>query len=223
MSVIPTIEGTGSWKSRAESAELKVTSLELEIASMRELLDVLGNELAGKEDNMRERLIGVYTVVNSSKIDDVDTILAKYRGREGELFEILRSKYGDAASIADVKSDMGHPELPLPDAFATCVSELRQCVSSALEKLGGSVAGVASPRSLSQAVDDFVKLNDDRFSDMRAEMTELSSVLGFPGLPLSTAVSSVEGKNYAQHTYIFTSQPFMSECKRMQVSASECK
>lgn len=43
---------------------------------------------------MKERLVAFYTKYNPEKVDEVDTVLTKYKGKEAALFDALVRKYG---------------------------------------------------------------------------------------------------------------------------------
>ena len=52
----------------------------------------------------RARLVAFYEKHNPAKLDSIDATLAKYAGRESELFEALRAKY-EAPAAVEEKSD----------------------------------------------------------------------------------------------------------------------
>lgn len=49
-----------------------------------------------KDDSYRERLVAFYKQHNPSKLDSVDATLAKFQGKEDELFEKLHTKYASS-------------------------------------------------------------------------------------------------------------------------------
>ena len=60
----------------------------------------------------RAKLVAFYEMHNPAKLDPVDATLAKYAGREAELFEKLRAKY--EAPRAPVPEAKGEPVAPAP-------------------------------------------------------------------------------------------------------------
>ncbi len=52
----------------------------------------------------RAKLVAFYEKHNPAKLDSIDATLAKYAGRESELFEALRAKY-EAPAAVEEKSD----------------------------------------------------------------------------------------------------------------------
>ena len=63
----------------------------------------------------RAKLVAFYEKHNPAKLDSIDATLAKYAGRESELFEALRAKY-EAPAAVEEKVDA--PDAPAPAASA---------------------------------------------------------------------------------------------------------
>ena len=59
---------------------------------------VLASKKASKTD-YRAKLISFYKENNPGKLDSVDATLAKYKGREGELFRRLKLKYKTSENL----------------------------------------------------------------------------------------------------------------------------
>jgi hypothetical protein len=49
---------------------------------------------AAKERRIRDKLVACYSVANPKKVDEVDKIMLKYKGKERSLFIQLADKYG---------------------------------------------------------------------------------------------------------------------------------
>ena len=54
------------------------------------------DDLLGSEPNHRQRLLDFYERYNPEKLGEIDTILAKFKGREDTLFKKLKEKYPSA-------------------------------------------------------------------------------------------------------------------------------
>ena len=61
-------------------------------------------ESAAPAVDHRAKLVAFYEKHNPAKLDSIDATLAKYAGRESELFEALRAKY-EAPAAVEEKSD----------------------------------------------------------------------------------------------------------------------
>ena len=73
-------------------------------AGVRSLLPVLAaTEAEGAVHHAR--IVAVYEQVNPEKVGVVDQLLAKFNGREKELYDLLENKYGDLHEIAGVEAD----------------------------------------------------------------------------------------------------------------------
>ena len=63
----------------------------------------------------RAKLVAFYEKHNPAKLDSIDATLAKYAGRESELFEALRAKY-EAPAAVEEKSNAPVAPAPAPAA-----------------------------------------------------------------------------------------------------------
>ena len=81
--------------SYAELAEERAT-LEAELRSRGQLLELYGGELLDSVELLRtrHRLCAFYARHNPAKLEDVDRVLTKYRGKEAALIASLEKKYG---------------------------------------------------------------------------------------------------------------------------------
>ncbi|KAL4111259.1 hypothetical protein PRIC1_002940 [Phytophthora ramorum] len=57
-----------------------------------------------------QRLLAFYQKYNPEKVDDVPTVLAKYKGKESKLFDALVKKYGPEPGDSDDEEETHHDE-----------------------------------------------------------------------------------------------------------------
>jgi serine/threonine kinase 16 len=92
----------------------------------------------------RRQLVQFYSLHNPEKLGSVDDILARYEGREDELFRTLQEKYskGDAPGVG------GAPSAPLASSFWNVLSGAKTLASSVISTASSVISTVASSETV---------------------------------------------------------------------------